>query len=108
MVHERSAKGRGGQGCLHPGLGAEETRIQPYWVGRGRNLGMRVQDHGSLNSQVRPFLFHHPLLEPEDGQSFRPSKGGGNSGSLDSSRPLAALQEQAPGVAAGSKAPRRC
>lgn len=89
-------KGEGARAVSTPGWGAEETRIQPYWVGRGRNLGMRVQDHGSLNSQVRPFLFHHPLLEPEDGQSFRPSKGGGNSGSLDSSRPLAALQEQAP------------
>lgn len=35
------------------------------------------------------------------------AKVGDTSGSLDSSRPLA-LQEQAPGVAAGSKAPRRC
>lgn len=71
---------------------------------------MRAKDHGRLSSQGRPCLSHHPLLEPEDGESFRPSKGGGGggtSGSLDSSRPLA-LQEQAPGVAAGSKAPRRC
>lgn len=26
--------------------------------------------------EPRPFLSHHPLLEPKDGESFRPSKGG--------------------------------